>query len=113
MVRVTLAKGCRLPGHPVRPAGYTMDVSDEAFAEFEPRGFFVGHSEDEPETAENADATDADESARELDSATAKPDEGMKRPAKTAPVDAWRKYAKSMGVEVKGLSKQEIIAVTQ
>lgn len=113
MVRVTLAKGCRLPGHPVRPAGYTMDVTDEAFAEFEPRGFFVGQSEDEPETAENADAKAADESAGELEPEVAEPNEGMKRPAKTAPVDVWRKYAKSMGVEVKGLSKQEIIAATQ
>lgn len=107
MVRVTLAKGCRLPGHPVRPAGYTMEVSDEVFAEFEPRGFFVSDTGDEPEPAgpvseETAPAPVADE-----------PVDEVKRPAKTAPVDAWRKYAKSLGVEVKGLSKQEIIAATQ
>ena len=106
MVRVTLAMGCRLPGHPVRPAGFTMDVTDEVFAEFEPRGFFVGETEDEPAPAPATEPVD-DESADD------EPAEDVKRPAKTAPVDTWRKYAESLGVEVKGLSKQEIIAATQ
>ena len=107
MVCVTLAKGCRLPGHPVRPAGYAMDVKQDIFDELAPRGFFVSATGDEPEPVEpvaeeTAPATVDDEPADEV-----------KRPAKTAPVDAWRKYAKSLGVEVKGLSKQEIIAATQ
>lgn len=106
MVRVTLAKGCRLPGHPVRPAGYTMDVSQDIFDEFEPRGFFVGETEAEPASAPATEMVD-DESADD------EPAEDVKRPAKTAPVDAWRKYAESLGVEVKGLSKQEIIAATK
>ena len=106
MVRVTLAKGCRLPGHPVRPAGFTMDVMDEVFAEFEPRGFFVGETEDEPTPAPATEPVD-DEFA------DAEPADEVKRPAKTAPVDMWRKYAESLGVEVKGLSKQEIIAATK
>lgn len=106
MVRVTLAKGCRLPGHPVRAAGFTMDVTDEVFAEFEPRGFFVGEAEDEPAPAPATEPVD-EESADDA------PAEDVKRPAKTAPVDTWRKYAESLGVEVKGLSKQEIIAATQ
>ncbi|EGT5788616.1 hypothetical protein A9D03_12600 [Corynebacterium striatum] len=63
------------------------------------------------EDAENADANDADES--EDGPETTEPAADVKRPAKTAPVDTWRKYAESMGVEVKGLSKQEIIAATQ
>ena len=106
MVRVTLAVGCRLPGHPVRPAGFTMDVMDEVFAEFEPRGFFVGETEAEPTPAPATEPVD-DESADD------EPAEDVGRPAKTAPVDAWRKYAGSLGVEVKGLSKQEIIAATK
>lgn len=63
------------------------------------------------EDAENADANGTDES--EDESADDEPVEDVKRPAKTAPVDTWRKYAESLGVEVKGLSKQEIIAATQ
>ena len=106
MVRVTLAVGCRLPGHPVRPAGYRMDVSQVIFDEFAPRGFFVGETEDEPASAPATETVD-DESADD------EPAEDVGRPAKTAPVDAWRKYAESLGVEVKGLSKQEIIAATQ
>lgn len=106
MVRVTLAMGCRLPGHPVRPAGYTMDVSQDIFDEFEPRGFFVGETEDETTPAPATEPVDEK-------SADDDPVEDVKRPAKTAPVDTWRKYAESLGVEVKGLSKQEIIAATQ
>lgn len=83
-----------------------MDVMDEVFAEFEPRGFFVGETEDEPAPASTTETVD-DESADD------EPAEDVKRPAKTAPVDAWRKYAESLGVEVKGLSKQEIIAATK
>ena len=73
------------------------------------------------EDAENADANGTDESEDESaddeyaddESADDEPVEDVKRPAKTAPVDTWRKYAESLGVEVKGLSKQEIIAATQ
>ena len=106
MVRVTLAVGCRLPGHPVRPAGYTMDVSQDIFDEFEPRGFFVGETEAEPASAPATEPVGNEPADDE-------PAEDVKRPAKTAPVDAWRKYAESLGVEVKGLSKQEIIAATK
>lgn len=106
MVRVTLAKGCRLPGHPVRPAGYTVDVSQDIFDEFEPRGFFVGETEAEPASAPATEPVGNEPADDE-------PAEDVKRPAKTAPVDAWRKYAESLGVEVKGLSKQEIIAATK
>lgn len=107
MVRVTLAKGCRLPGHPVRPAGYTMDVSQDIFDEFAPRGFFISDADDEPEPAEPA----ADEPAPEPEDD--EPVDEVKRPAKTAPVDTWRRYAESQGIPAKGLSKQEIIAATQ
>lgn len=63
------------------------------------------------EDAENADAKDTDES--EDEPVEGEPAGEVERPAKTAPVDTWRKYAESLGVEVKGLSKQEIIAATQ
>lgn len=35
------------------------------------------------------------------------------RPAKAAPVDEWRAYAKTAGVDPAGLSKAEIIAATR
>ncbi|WP_368921520.1 hypothetical protein [Corynebacterium striatum] len=106
MVRVTLAMGCRLPGHPVRPAGFTMDVTNEVFAEFGPRGFFVGETEDEPAPPPATEPVDDELTDDE-------PADEVKRPAKTAPVDTWRKYAESQGTPTKGLSKQEIIAATQ
>ena len=35
------------------------------------------------------------------------------KPAKAAPVDEWRAYAKSLGIDPSGLSKAEIIAATR
>lgn len=36
-----------------------------------------------------------------------------KRPARTAPVATWRAYAEAHGIDPKGLTKAEIIAVTK
>jgi hypothetical protein len=37
----------------------------------------------------------------------------VKRPARAASVDMWRSYAVALGIDPKGLSKQEIIAATR
>lgn len=36
--------------------------------------------------------------------------DGVKRPRKTARVDAWRDYAESKGIDPKGMTKAELIA---
>lgn len=38
---------------------------------------------------------------------------GPVKPKRAASVDAWRTYAEAQGVDVKGMSKQEIIAATR
>ena len=37
----------------------------------------------------------------------------VSRPARAASIDDWRKYAESLGIVTKGLSKKDIIAATQ
>ena len=58
----------------------------------------------EPEAEEKAE----EEAAEPVE----KPARAQK-PAKAAPVDEWRAYAKSAGVDPAGLSKAEIIAATR
>lgn len=41
------------------------------------------------------------------------PAKTSKRPARTAPVATWRAYAEAHGIDPKGLTKAEIIAVTK
>lgn len=38
-------------------------------------------------------------------------EETVTRPARAASIDVWRKWAQAQGFEVKGLSKQELIAL--
>lgn len=37
----------------------------------------------------------------------------VERPARAASIDDWRKYAESLGIVTKGLSKKELIAATR
>ena len=103
MPKVTLAKSIRLPGDRLRRVGEVVDVSDEVFDRFSPLGVFV--SDDPAPVPVKAEAP-ADERAAEPDAPA------VKRPARTAPVDTWRAYAESQGIDPKGLSKAEIIAAT-
>ena len=58
-------------------------------------------AEPKPEPAKEEPAEPAEKPAR------------AQKPAKAAPVDEWRAYAKSAGVDPAGLSKAEIIAATR
>lgn len=57
--------------------------------------------EPKPEPVEEEPAEPAEKPAR------------AQKPAKAAPVDEWRAYAKASGVDPAGLSKAEIIAATR
>ena len=93
MTKVTLAKSIRLPGDRLRRVGEVVEVSDEVHQRFAPLGVFV-----------------VDEPAPEPEPAPGPT--GMKRPAKTAPLDTWRAYAREQDIDPKGLTKAEIIAAT-
>lgn len=103
MTKVTLAKSIRLPGDRLRRVGEVVDVSDEVHERFAPLGVFVA---DEPAPVAEPAPAPAPESE------PAPEQKGMKRPARTAPVDTWRAYAEAKGIDPKGLSKAEIIAAT-
>lgn len=105
MKTVKLAKSIRFPGGPLLKQGSTHDIEDALFDEFVDKGVFVV---DTPPVVEPAAPV---EEVVESDS-DVEVDEGVSRPAKSAPVTAWREYADSLGVDTKGLSKAEIIAAT-
>lgn len=103
MPKVTLAKSIRLPGDRLRRVGEVVDVSDEVHERFAPLGvFFSGDPAPVPVKPE----APVDERAPESEATV------VKRPARTAPVDTWRAYAESQGIDPKGLSKAELIAAT-
>lgn len=103
MPKVTLAKSIRLPGDRLRRVGEVVDVSDSVFDRFAPLGVFVV---DEPAPVAKPGPAPAPEPGP-----TPGP-KGMKRPAKTAPLDTWRAYAREQDIDPKGLTKAEIIAAT-
>lgn len=59
--------------------------------------------------AKPADPAGATETAKEPASKAGK----TKRPLKTAHIDRWREYAEGLGLDVKGLSREEIIAAVK
>lgn len=69
----------------------------------------------EPEADEKADEPEpeADEKAEEKAAEPVEKPARAQKPAKAAPVDEWRAYAKASGVDPAGLSKAEIIAATR
>lgn len=66
----------------------------------------------EPEAEEKA-AEPKPEPVEEKPSEPAEKPVRAQKPAKAAPVDEWRAYAKASGVDPAGLSKAEIIAATR
>ena len=56
---------------------------------------------------------EAEEKAEEKAAEPVEKPARAQKPAKAAPVDEWRAYAKSAGVDPAGLSKAEIIAATR
>lgn len=108
MPKVELAVGARLPGYPLRPAGYVMEVDEETYREFNARGFFVDPAavpvESEPEETVEAEPVEAEP-------VDEKPT--VERPKNAANLKVWQEYAKTQGIDPKGLSKREIIAATR
>ena len=91
--------------------GDTVDV-DQATAEWLQRtGATAPDSsiETAPATAPELDTPDDPDPAP----APEAPAKTSKRPARTAPVATWRAYAEAHGIDPKGLTKAEIIAVTK
>lgn len=108
MVKVTLAKYWS-PEDVVHPPGSVVEVDEETARWLKACGALVDSSakpaakKPEPKpTPEAKPEPKADEHAGSVE-----------RPARAASIDDWRKYAESLGIVTKGLSKKDIIAATQ
>lgn len=104
MRRVALAKAVRLPGLPLRPAGFIVEVPDDVFEQFAPRGVF--------KTETDTPTVEPVEDAKPRRAVKAETPE-VKRPARSADIDQWREFATAQGINPKGLTKQELIAATR
>ncbi|WP_459588996.1 hypothetical protein [Corynebacterium camporealensis] len=86
-------------------AGTRAEISAEALSNY-PEAFAVADSpEPHPEPEEPAPP------AKPLDELVDEPE--VQRPAKSASITEWRKFAESLGIVTTGLAKKDIIAATQ
>lgn len=123
-MKVKLVKAVRLS--PIRPlclAGSVVEVDEatygrlveldaveveadvEAAPDSEPVAEVESEATPEPEPVVEAAPEPEPEQEPEVEPAPV-----VSRPAKSAPEDKWRAYAESLGLDVKGLKKPEIIA---
>lgn len=109
MVKVTLAKHWS-PEDVVHPPGTVVEVDDETAQWLKSCGALVDPS---AKSEVKPVAKPKPESEPEPGPKAAAPADDVERPARAASIDDWRKYAESLGIVTKGLSKKDIIAATQ
>lgn len=110
MVKVTLAKYWS-PEDVVYPPGSVVEVDEETAHWLEACGALVDPSAKTAvkKPVEKPKTEPAPEPEAEPKAAAG----SVERPARAASIDDWRKYAESLGIVTKGLSKKDIIAATQ
>lgn len=101
---------------PIRWPGYSAEVDGPTFDALKALGAVeVVEAPAEASAAvedEPAEAPVEVESTDEPDEVEEAP-EGMERPKKVANLETWQTYARSMGIDPKGMTKAEIIAATK
>lgn len=107
-MKVKLVKAVRLS--PIRPlclAGSVVEVDEATYGHLVELGAVEVEADVEaaPDSEPVAEVEAAPEPEPEVEPAPV-----VSRPAKSAPEDKWRAYAESLGLDVKGLKKPEIIA---
>ena len=126
MPKIVLAKAAQVPlKGPIRWPGYTAEVDDATFDALSARGVLEVAPEPEPDpepddpSEPEPDPEPDDPSEPEPDPEADAPDEvdeapeGVERPKKVANLDTWQSYARSLGIDPKGMTKAEIIAATE
>ncbi|HAT1445467.1 hypothetical protein ACL1HT_04340 [Corynebacterium striatum] len=108
MVKVTLAKYWS-PEDVVYPPGSVVEVDEETAHWLEACGALVDPS---AKTAVKK-PVEKPKPDPEPEPKAAAPAAEAERPVRAASIDDWRKYAESLGIVTKGLSKKDIIAATQ
>ena len=102
MPKITLSGHWRPRGEVYEP-GDVVDVDDETAAYLRSAGVAAGDKPARPTPKQEVhDEPEAEPTPDVQPQAHA--------PAKTAPLDEWKRYAIAQGIDPKGLSKREIIA---
>ena len=122
MPKIILAKAAQVPlKGPIRWPGYTAEVDDATFDALSARGVLAVEvpttvlveqpaADPTPEPAEDAPpaAEDAPPAAED-----APPAGEVQRPKQAANLETWQAFARGLGIDTKGMTKQEIIAATK
>lgn len=105
-MRITLAKAARVPlKGPIRDRGYSAEVDEDTYQALKSHGVLA--DTEKPEVKVEVKT----ETEQEAVQSTKK--SGPKRPAKSAPVQAWRDYADSRGIKTGGLTRSQIIGAVK
>ena len=106
MAQVRLTKGLRLPGRGLLFPGAVFEPTPEEREVIERVGAAGVVPEAEPSPAEDAEPSPAEDDEEPVEEA---PD----RPKQAENLETWQTYARALGIDTKGMSKQEIIAATK
>ena len=118
MPKVTLARHWN-PGTAMHVPGEVVDVDEETAGWLARTGALVTEqaapkrpaAQKKPAQPSKVETPEEDPGEAETPEEDPGEAEVVKRPARTAPIGEWRKYAAAQGYDVKGLSKQELIAL--
>lgn len=110
MVKVTLSKFWS-PEDVVHPPGSVVEVDEDTAQWLKTCGALVDSSA--AAAVKKPVAKPKQEAKPEPEPEPKKAAGEVERPARAASIDDWRKYAESLGIVTKGLSKKDIIAATQ
>lgn len=106
MVEVVLTSPVAWP-HPygiMRHVGDVLEVTNDERDTLESLGVIGGPVAKTPEPAQDTPVVEAEEPAQEI------AEGGVKRPARSANLEAWQDYARTQGIDPKGMKKPELIA---
>lgn len=106
-MRIRLLKHNRV-GARVRRPGEVVDIDDATAQDRISRGVAEDVETGSPGPPPVAEAAPDGESDEER--ASEEPEKDPKMPAKVAKLEAWQAYAKTQGVDPKGMKREEIIA---
>lgn len=107
MAKVRLTKGLRLPKRGLLFPGAVLEPTAEELEVIERLG---ANATDKVEPAPGEaevpeEITDAEEQLEHVDE--------VSRPKQAANLEAWQAFARGLGIDTKGMTKQEIIAATK
>lgn len=107
MAKVRLTKGLRLPGRGLLFPGAVLEPTPEELEVIERLGAnATDKAEPAPgDAAEPEEITDTEKQLEHVDE--------VSRPKQAANLETWQAYARAVGIDTKGMTKQEIIAATK